>query len=85
MPPSYLSSITFSFVDLLSIKLIFTPVFKNASSRSLFSIVLKLNSILVKVSDEGKKVIFVPVVKLIPFLFVDTPISFNCELTKLHL
>ena len=61
MPPSYLKLILTSSDNLLSIKLILTPVLRKASSRSLFSIVLKLKSIFLKISVVGKNVIFVPV------------------------
>ena len=61
IPPSYLKLIFISLDCLLSIRFIFTPVFKNASSLSLFSIVLKLNSIFLKISFVGRKVNLVPV------------------------
>ena len=61
MPPSYLKLIFFSSDCLLSDKKILIPVFKNASSLSLFSIILKLKLISLKIFVVGRKVILVPV------------------------
>ena len=61
IPPSYLKLISFFCAALLSLSIIFTPVFKKASSLNLCSIVEKLNSIFLKIFVAGKKVILVPV------------------------
>ena len=61
IPPSYLKLTFFSSDCLLSVKKILIPVFKNASSLSLFSIVLKLKLMSLKIFVVGKKVILVPV------------------------
>ena len=80
IPPSYLKFIFISLDCLLSIKSILTPVLRKASSLSLFSITLKLNSILLKISFVGKKVILVPVKNFFSF-FIDSPTTFNCFVT----
>ena len=61
IPPSYLKLIFFSSACLLSIKRMLIPVFKNANSLNLFSIILKLKSIFLKIFVVGRNVIFVPV------------------------
>ena len=61
IPPWYLNFNSFASEDLLSLKIMFTPVFKKASSLSLFSIILKLKSIFLNVLVDGRKVIDVPV------------------------
>ena len=61
MPPSYLKFNSFVFDDLLSFNTIFTPVFKKANSLSLFSTILKLKSMFLKVLVDGRNVISVPV------------------------
>ena len=61
IPPSYLKFNSFVSDDLLSFRVILTPVFKKANSLNLFSTVLKLKSMFLKVLFDGRKVIEVPV------------------------
>ena len=80
IPPSYLKLIFFSSDCLLSVKKILIPVFKKASSLSLFSIVLKLKLISLKIFVVGRKVILVPVKNWL-LIFSESPITFNSLLT----
>ena len=80
IPPSYLKLIFFSSDCLLSIKKMLMPVFKNASSLSLFSIVLKLKLMSLKIFVVGRKVILVPVKNWL-LIFFESPITFNSLLT----
>ena len=68
IPPSYLKLTFFSSDCLLSDKKMLIPVFKKASSLSLFSIILKLKLISLNIFVVGRKVIFVPVKKLLLIL-----------------
>ena len=80
IPPSYLKLMFFSSDCLLSVKKILIPMFKNASSLSLFSIVLKLKLISLKIFEVGRKVILVPVKNWL-LIFSESPITFNSLLT----
>ena len=65
-----MNSIVFAFFKAKSLIIIFIPLFKNASSLILFSIILKLNLTEEKTSLDGKNFICVPE-------FFDFPISLN--------
>ena len=58
------------FAVVISARIILIPLFKKASSRILFCKIVELNFVEVKISFDGKKVIFVP-------FFLVFPISFN--------
>ena len=70
IPPSYLCVNSFGFFEVSSTNLIDIPLFKNANSLILFSIIEALNLIEEKIYFDGKKLI------LVPFFFV-VPIFFN--------
>ena len=68
IPPSYLWTYSFCFDDVLSFKVIFIPLLRNANSLILFSIIVELNLIDENIFFEGRKLILVPV-----FLVVSQP------------
>ena len=66
IPPSYLCSNSLCFLEFLSISFIQTPLFKKANSLILFSKIDELNLIEENISEDGRKVIFVPVFFVLP-------------------
>ena len=80
IPPVYLKFNSLISEDLLSFRTILTPVFKKANSLNLFSTILNLKSIFLKILFEGRNVMDVPV-KYASLIFSDSPVVWSLFLT----